>query len=129
MKRVILLIIAFNCLSGVSFAQENRPNSVQEIISQHLMELKKLITDYDNIFVATTIDEQLSLPEKVLKIENGINARLIKKRDKNYLVVVRIASQSDYIKIDMINYSVIKLSNKEVQLINLNNGKTYVIKK
>lgn len=128
MYRIILLLVIF-CSGNIAIAQSKPTSSIQDAVNQHLSELKKHLAGYDNIFLLTKVDDQLSVSEKVWKVENGLNAKMLKKKDKNYLVVVKVSSQSEYLKIDMINYSVAKISNKELKLINLNNGGTYIVER
>jgi hypothetical protein len=105
MRKVIPLVIILTCFSSVAFAQDKTASSIQDAVNEHLSVLTSSITGYDNIFIATKMDDQLLVPQKVWKIENVLNAKLIKRKAKNYLVVIRIGSQSEYLKLDLINYS------------------------
>ncbi len=128
MKKLVLIIVIFGCIINTARSQENTYHSIQEALNHHIEQLKVNIGHYDNMFIATKLEDNITLPKNVLRIENTIEARFLKKEDQNFLVEVRIATQLNYIKIDVTNYRVVKLSNKKLKLLNLSNGQTYIIK-
>ena len=128
MKKYTLIALFFCFVSAKNlYGQENSFHSLEEAITNNIEKLKNLIGNYDNIFLTTNTDSSLIMPAKIYKVENGINAKFLKKNDKNYFIEVRIAAKLNFLKIDITNYRVIKLSSKKIHLINLSNGQTYVI--
>lgn len=123
-----ILIIPWIIISNPVFSQVNSYHSIQEALNHQIEELKRYIGHFDHVFVVTNLDDSITLSGKVFNIESGINAKFIKKRDKDFLIGIKIATQLNYLKIDMTNFRVIKLSNKEIHLINLSSGHTYLIK-
>ena len=128
MKKLVLIIVIFGCLTNMARSQEKTYHSIQEALSHHLEQLKVNIGHYDNIFIATKLEDSITLPKNVLRIENNIEAKFLKKEDQNFLVEIRIETQLNYLKIDITNYRVVKLSNKKVKLLNLSNGQSYTIR-
>ena len=128
MKKLVLIIVIFGCIINTARSQENTYHSIQEALSHHLEQLKANIGHYDNIFIATKLEDNITLPKNVLRIENTIEAKFLKKEDQNFLVEIRVATQLNYLKIDVTNYRVVKLSNSKIKLLNLSNGQTYMIK-
>jgi len=129
MKKVSLIIILFWFVSNnISYCQENNYHSVQQVLSHHIGQLRSEIGHYDHIFIITNLEDSVILPAKVLRVENRIDTKFLKKKDKNFLVEIKIANQLNYLKIGITNYRIVKLSKKKIELLNLNSGHTYVVK-
>jgi hypothetical protein len=129
MKKWILITILFciACNNSV-YCQERNYHSIQQVLSHHIEQLKTNIGHYDNIFIITNLEDSLILPKNVLRVESRIDAKFLNKKNRDFLVEARIATQLNYLKIDITNYRIVKLSNKKIKLLNLNNGQTYIIK-
>jgi hypothetical protein len=112
----------------LSYAQNNSFSTIKEAVNYHINRLKKDVRNYDNIFVVTSLEEDVDLSERVYQIENGLNASLLKKDDTNYLVKIIIDLKSEVLKVDIVNFRVIKKSRKALHMINLSNRGTYFIK-
>lgn len=126
-KYILLLIIISSGAFGRAYSQDTLYHSIQEVLDHHLEQFKAKVSRFDNVFIQTKLDDTVNLPPKVLRIQNDIDAKYLKGNDKNFLIEVRIATQVNYIKMDITNYRVVKLSNKKIKLINLSNGATYFI--
>jgi len=113
---------------STAFSQENQYHSIQEALNHHIEQLKANVRHYDNVFVITKLEDDTALPEKALKVENGLDAKSLKKEDQNFLVEIKIETKVNYLKINITNYRVVKLSNKKLKLLNLSNGQTYIVK-
>lgn len=112
----------------LSYAQTNSYSTVREAVDYHISRLKEDVRNYDNIFVVTSLGDDVDLSERVYQIENGLNASLLKKEDVNYLVKIMIDLKSETLKVDIANFRVIKKSRKRLHLVNLSTGGTYLIK-
>lgn len=121
------MVISWCLFANIAYSQDSSYHSIQEILDHHIKELYKNISHYDNIFVIMNMGN-VTLQQGVFKVENGINAKFLRKRDRNYLVEAEIATQLNYIRIDGTNYRVIKISKRKVKLVNLSNGQIYIIK-
>jgi hypothetical protein len=126
-KYILVIVISWFTLVCSAYSQENSYHSIQEALNHHIEELKSHFSYYDNIFIITNMDDKIALSERTFKVENGINAKFLQKKAQNYLVEVKVSTQLNYLKIDVTNYKVIKLSNKRINLVNLSNGHSYII--
>lgn len=111
-----------------SYGQTTSFNTIKEAVNYHINKLKKDVRNYDNIFVVTSLAGDVDLSERVYQVENGLNASFLKKNDTNYLVKIIIDLKSEAVKVNIINFRVIKKSRKALHLLNLSNGGTYFIK-
>jgi hypothetical protein len=129
MKRNILIVVtSWFIVTNSAYGQESTYHSIQEALNHHIEQLKSNISHYDKIFIMTNLSDSMTLADRVFKIENGINAKFLQKSDENYLIEIRVATETSYLKIYVTNYRVIRLSTKKVKLINLSNGDNYLIK-
>ncbi|WP_149526261.1 hypothetical protein [Sphingobacterium hotanense] len=128
MKYQVTFFLCFMFMIPLSYAQTNSFSTIKEAVNYHINRLKEDVRNYDNIFVITGLSEDVDLSERVYQVENGFNASFLKKDDTNYLVRIIIDLKSEVLKVDMINFRVIKKSRKAIHLINLSNGGTYFIK-
>jgi hypothetical protein len=128
MKKNVLIIVISCLMLGTAYSQENTYHSIQEAINHHIEQLKANVRHYDNVFVITKLEDDITLPEKALKVEDGLDGKFLKKEDQNFLVEIKIETKVNYLKIGVTNYRVVKLSNKKLKLLNLSNGQTYIIK-
>lgn len=124
--RVILLFGLSLC--GFAPHQETVCHSLQEALDSHVKELKTRINGYDNIFVVTNL-KNASTSDKLRIVESGLNARFLQSGDRNYLVEVRVDMESVNTKLYISNFRVYKKSNTKIELSNLNNGQTYIIRR
>lgn len=119
------LFIFFNVL----YAQQKSFSTIEETLNYHITELKSNVAKYDNIFVTISLDSSMILPQGALKVNYLIDAKLLNKGDKNFIVRFILSSSKDYTEIKAINFQLIKQSKKKVRWINLGNGQSYKIVK
>jgi len=128
MKYQVTCFICFMFIFPFSYGQTTSFSTIKEAVNYHINKLKKDVRNYDNIFVVTSLAGDVDLSERVYQVENGLNASFLKKNDTNYLVKIIIDLKSEEVKVNIINFRVIKKSRKALHLLNLSNGGTYFIK-
>lgn len=128
MKKYNLTITFCFILNSVVLCQEKSFHIIQEALNFHISEFKSHLNHYDNIYIVTTVDENISLPEHVFQIGNVLNPKFLKKKDQDFLIKLVLYNRGDTVKMDAINFRIIKRSNRKIDLLNMSNGQTYVIK-
>lgn len=128
MKKSIFGILALLLLLNNAAICQTKPfHSIQEVIDYSVAELKSHFKHYDNIFISTSLDSTIRLPQHIFKIENSVNPKFLNKGDQDFLIYLFIHSQSNHLIIDVSNARVIKQSNKKLKIIYLANGQSYTI--
>lgn len=128
MRYRVVFFICSMFLASLSRAQTKSYQTFKEVVDYHISKLKEDVRSYDNIFVITSLGDDVDLSERVYQVENGLNASLLKKEDMNYLVKIMIDLKSETLKVDIANFRVIKKSRKRLHLVNLSTGGTYLVK-
>ena len=122
---IILILVFF--MPNSAFTQTRTFHSVQEVIDDDINEMKGIFKDYDNIFITTSLDTGLKFQRNIFKVDNGLNAKFLKKKDRNFVINLFIHNKENHLIIDVTNARVIKKSNKKLQLIYFENGQKYII--
>jgi len=118
MKKTIFGILTlFLSLNNIAISQVKSFHSIEQVTDYNVEELKSHFKHYDNIFISTSLDSTIQLPQHVFKIENSINPKFLNKGDQDFLVYVFIHSQSNHLIVDISNARLIKQSNKKLRLI------------
>ncbi len=113
--------------SSTLSAQERTFSTIEETVNYHIEELTSNIGQYDNIFVLIGLDSSVNLPGRVLKVNYFLDAKLLDKRAKNFVVRFLVSSTKEFIQIQAINFQVIKASQKKIKWLNLGSGRNYRI--
>jgi len=108
-------------------AQERKMSTIEDVMNSHIEELKSNLKQYDNLFVLVALDSSVKLPDRALKVDYFLDAKLLNKNDKNYLVKFILSSTKESILIQAINFQLIKHSRKRVEWVNLGNGRKYKV--
>ena len=106
-------------------AQERTFSTIEEAVNFHVEGLTSSISRYDNLIVLIELDSSVNLPERALKVDYFLDAKLLNKRDKNFVVKFTLSSTKESIQIHAINFQIIKQSRKKIKWVNLGNGQRY----
>ncbi|MGM9478842.1 hypothetical protein ACS5PU_20630 [Pedobacter sp. GSP4] len=127
MLKLILFITCLSC-SLVGYGQNKSFHSIQEVIDYHTAELKKgNWHNLEHIYISTYLDT-IATSKEVLLIQNGLDARFIRKKGTNLLIQVTIKTKVDHLELSIANFSVFKKSRRHLNLTNLGNGNVYIVK-
>ncbi len=122
MKKIFLLLIF--CFTGISNAQTAK-QTLDEIVSSHLEELRQSIGYDATIFVAFDYDSSTtSLTKKDFFIQPTLDPQKI-SGNNNFLIKFFFSTKEGQTIVKGINFKVMKKSRKIIELINLGNGKDY----
>ncbi|SES06448.1 hypothetical protein SAMN04488023_12911 [Pedobacter rhizosphaerae] len=123
-------ILFITCLSYsvLGYCQNKSFHSIQEVLDYHTAELRR--NNWENlkhIYISTYLDT-ISTSKDVLLIQNGLDARYIRKKDTNLLIQVTIKTKVDHLELSIANFRVFKKTRRQLNLTNLGNGNVYIVK-
>jgi len=127
-KATICFLLFIIFLINSVFSQEKSFHSIQEALDYHVTQLKGDVRNYTNVFIVTGLGDSLKVSRGVFQVDNSLNAKFLNKKDQNFLVKLFINVNSNPLRIDVVNFRVIKQSSRKIKLINLGNGNSYTIK-
>ncbi len=123
LKYITVIIVFTICLQNC-FGQESQ-STLDEIMTNHIEDFKSnLKEDKADVYVIMKYDFSDYKIDKAKFIEPTLDARYLKSKTC-YLVQFTLKNN----KLIAVNFKVISKNRKELELINLSNGKDYDLKK
>jgi len=126
MKYILFLLISITAYS------QEKTSKVDSLVNAHIAELRKFI-DNEDAYVLINFDYKVSMNDLKLTTNDlvimgaGINAKKLKKNKEYFLINFMFFYEDNILKLGGINFRVAKINNKEIELTNLGNGKSYYL--
>jgi hypothetical protein len=123
MKKILSLLLILSCVAATYSQTSN--HDIDKIVSDHLKEFRNTVGQDAKVIIAFDYDAKSAILNKNdFVLEPIINSKKIKGND-TFFVRFLIINSGDHIAIRAINFKVIKVSRKHLELVNMDNGREY----